>query len=94
MGFATIISYTAFAVACVVTEQVHAFADGGMLPSRRRRNFNKTELFCYQCWACVCSFGHGGDVGHGIGLLLLVSQIVAQCDQVGKACICNDRNGV
>ena len=27
--FATIISYVAFAVACVVTEQVHAFADGG-----------------------------------------------------------------
>ena len=54
--FATIISYVA-AVACVVTEQVHAFADGGMLPSRRRRNLTRPNCFAIECWAYVCSFG-------------------------------------
>ena len=91
--FATIISYVAFAVACVVTEQVHAFADGGMLPSRRRRNFNKTELFCYRVLGVrLLIWTYGGDVRtRNRSLAFGEPNCCSMCDQVGKACICNDR---
>jgi glycosyltransferase involved in cell wall biosynthesis len=88
-----VLTYAVFFMIIICATQVHTYTDGGILPSRRRRCFNPFELFCYRLVGIrLLVWTYGGDVRtRGKTLTLGEPNCCSECDQVGKACICDDR---
>ena len=83
---AILISYVAFAAACVVTEQVHAYADGGLLPSRQRRKFNRIELLAHRLLGIrLLIWTYGGDVRTRSRTLALGEPNCCSTCEIGRA---------
>jgi hypothetical protein len=80
---------------CFACSHVHAYADGGMLPSRKRLQFNPFELFVYRLLGIkLFIWTYGADVRtRGITQALGEPNCCTECPSVGLACICNANEG-
>lgn len=80
----------AFIVICLVARQVHAFADGGMLPSRERFQFNPLELQFYRLLGIrLLIWTYGADIRTRDGSIRAGEpNCCTDCTQVGEACVC------
>ncbi len=84
-----------FILICVLACQVHAYVDGGLLPSIDRRKFNPVERLSYRlCGIRLLVWTYGGDVRTRTATLSLgYPSCCSFCTQVGWACICHDQSG-
>lgn len=89
---ALLLSYPFFLAVCVVAQQVHAYSDGGLLPSHSRRHFSRVELFIYRFLKIrLFIWTYGADVRtRDITRSLGEPNCCTGCTQVGIACICNE----
>lgn len=87
--------YVAFLIISVLAVQVHAYLDGGILPSRQRRFFNPLELFAYRVLGIrLMVWTYGADVRtRDMTLRLGNPNCCTDCTQVGFACICHSEQG-
>lgn len=81
-----------FFIVCVFTKQVHAYVDGGLLPSNERRSFNKFELIYYKFLKVkLFVWTYGADVRTRSSTLALGQpNCCSDCREVGFACVCDD----
>lgn len=88
-------TYAAFLQICLMAVQVHAYADGGLLPSHQRRRFNPLELCAYRLLGIkLLIWTYGADVRTRLRTIALGEpNCCTDCDQVGIACICDDTLG-
>jgi len=92
---AMLLAYAAFLVVCMVAEQVHAYPDGALLPSHRRRCMSALELFAYR-WLGIrlMIWTYGADIRTRQRTCALGEpNCCSMCDQVGQACICDETEG-
>lgn len=88
----------AFLVMMATASRVHTFADGGMLPSVRKRRMATVELLAYRLFGIPhLVWTYGADVRTRERTLALGKQnCCTDCTQVRKACVCDtalgDRN--
>jgi hypothetical protein len=84
-------AYPFFLTICVLAQQVHAYSDGGLLPSRSRRHFSRVELFIYRFLKIrLFIWTYGADVRtRDVTRSLGEPNCCTGCTQVGIACICN-----
>lgn len=89
------LSYVAFLAVSVLAVQVHAYVDGGVLPSRRRRYFNSVELLTYRLFRIhLMVWAYGADVRtREVTLKLGEPNCCTDCTQIGIACICGTAQG-
>lgn len=82
--------YLAFLGACLCVRQVHAYFDGGLLPSLTVRTFSRLELLAYRFLSIRCFvWTYGGDVRDQQATLQLGEpNCCTDCRSVGIACIC------
>lgn len=87
--------YFSFLVACALAKQVHAYVDGGILPSRVRRHFNPLELFIYRLLGIrLFIWTYGADVRtRNATIGLGQPNCCTDCTQIGMACICDTAQG-
>lgn len=88
-----LLSYMAFMFICLLGRQVHAFVDGGLLPSRRRRMFSWVELSLYRILGIhLLLWTYGGDVRvRETTRHLGEPNCCTDCDQIKVACICDEK---
>ncbi|MBU4566812.1 MAG: hypothetical protein KMY53_01245 [Desulfarculus sp.] len=88
-------TYAAFLLVCLMAVQVHTYVDGGLLPSHQRRRFNPLELCAYRLLGIkLLVWTYGADVRtHRRTIALGKPNCCTDCDQVGVACICDDKLG-
>lgn len=88
---AFLLAYLSFLAVCVMAEQVHAYADGALLPSRRRRHFSPLELLAYRMLGIrLMIWTYGADIRTREATLALGEpNCCTECTQVGVACICD-----
>jgi hypothetical protein len=81
-------------VACLAS-QVHAYVDGGLLPTLRRRQFNSVELLLYKIASIkLIIWTYGADVRTRDATTALgFPCCCSDCSQIGMACICSDTVG-
>lgn len=89
-GILLALQYAAFFVMCIAAKRVHAYVDGGILPSLRRRSFNRIELALYRILGVeLIIWTYGADVRYREGTEKLgVPNCCVDCPSVGTACIC------
>lgn len=89
-----ILSYISFVAICIVSEQVHCYVDGGLLPSRLRRSFSRVELFFYRFLEVrLFVWTYGADVRTQDKTLSLgLPNCCFGCVEVGSACVCDADN--
>ena len=82
--------YLAFGLVCLCCRHVHAYFDGGLLPSLYPRTFSKVELFSYQVLSVkLFVWTYGGDVRDQTTTQKLGEpNCCTDCQSVGIACIC------
>ena len=85
----------AFAATLVFATQVHAYLDGGLLPSFKKRKFNCLELFFYKLGRIkLILWTYGADVRTRNRTLALGDpSCCSLCTKVGTACICLEALG-
>jgi glycosyltransferase involved in cell wall biosynthesis len=85
-----LVSCLGLVVICLLARQVHAFADGGILPSRRPFQFNPTELRFYRILGIrLLVWTYGADVRtRDQAVQAGEPNCCTDCDQVGVACVC------
>lgn len=88
-------TYFAFFLICITARQVHAYFDGGILLSRKHRQFNGLELKIYRLLGIrLFIWTYGADVRvRQTTLKLGEPNCCTDCTQVGLACICDDIAG-
>src|SRR5215831_6829667 len=74
-----------------MADQVHAYVDGGILPSRRRLSFHPLELWSYRVLGIrLLVWTYGADVRTRDKTVKLGEyNCCTDCTQVGLACICD-----
>jgi glycosyltransferase involved in cell wall biosynthesis len=89
------LSYVAFLAVLALAVHVHAYVDGGVLPSRRRRYFNSVELLAYRLFRIhLMVWSYGADVRtREVTLKLGEPNCCTDCTQIGAACICSTVQG-
>lgn len=89
-GIAFMLSYLGFVLMCLFARQVHAFADGGILPETKRRQFNSVELLAYRVLGMrLFIWTYGADVRiRETTALLGDPNCCSECSSVGSACVC------
>ncbi len=89
------LTYFFFLMVCAVAKQVHAYVDGGILPSRARRHFNPLELFIYRLLGIrLFIWTYGADVRtRNATMDLGQPNCCTDCTQIGIACICDTSQG-
>lgn len=89
LGFA--LSYAMFLWLCVVAKRVHTFADGGLLPVRRRWLFSRVELWAYRLLGIEhFVWVYGADVRTREKTLALgTPNCCTDCTQINVACVCD-----
>jgi glycosyltransferase involved in cell wall biosynthesis len=82
--------YLAFLAVCLTVRQVHAYFDGGLLPSLQARTFSRLELLAYRFLSIrLFVWTYGGDVRDRQATLQLGQpNCCTDCQTVGIACIC------
>jgi len=87
-GALILFSYIAVAL---LSKQVHAFFDSGIIPSGKFRQFSSVELFTYKCLRINLFFwAYGGDVRTREATIPLGNpNCCTHCTQIGNACICS-----
>ena len=82
--------YFVFFFACLTAQQVHGYFDGALLPSRKVRVFNPTELLAYRFLSIkLFVWTYGGDVREQAKTKSLGEpNCCTDCNAVGFACIC------
>lgn len=82
--------YLAFVLVCLCCRQVHAYFDGGLLPSLNPRTFSKVELLSYRCLSLkIFVWTYGGDVrDQATTRKLGEPNCCTDCRSVGIACVC------
>lgn len=87
--------YFAFIAICLLAKQVHGYVDGGLLPSRKPRNFNFLELIAYRILGIrLMVWTYGADVRTRAATLKLGHpNCCTDCPKIGSACICDDVEG-
>jgi len=82
--------YLAFGLVCVCFRHVHAYFDGGLLPSLNPRTFSKLELLSYRCLSLkLFAWTYGGDVrDQATTRQLGEPNCCTDCRSVGVACVC------
>lgn len=90
-----VLSYSSFLVCCLLTRQVHAYFDGGILPSRIRRHFSFVELFVYRFLGIhLFIWTYGADVRTRKATMALGQpNCCTDCKQINIACICDIDQG-
>lgn len=86
------LTYATFLGICVAAKRVHTFADGGLLPSRRAREFSAVELMLYR-WLGIQHFVwvYGADVRTRAKTQSLGEpNCCTDCTQVRVACVCDE----
>ncbi len=88
-------TYLAFLLICTTASQVHAYFDGGILLSKKRRQFNLLELRIYRLLGIrLFIWTYGADVRvRQVTLALGEPNCCSDCTKVGVACICDDAAG-
>lgn len=89
------LTYFAFLAICLLAEQVHAYVDGGLLPSLRRRHFHRVELLAYRLLGIrLMIWTYGADVRTRAATQRLGEpNCCSDCSQIRVACICDDVDG-
>ena len=87
-----VLTYLSFFVICLFSSRVHAYADGGILPSLNKRHFNLLELFAYRILGIrLLIWTYGADIrSRTITRQLGNPNCCIDCSSVGIACICDD----
>jgi len=82
--------YLAFALVCLCCRHVHAYFDGGLLPSLNPRTFSKIELLSYRLLSVeLFVWTYGGDVRDQVTTRKLGEpNCCTDCQSVGLACVC------
>jgi len=82
--------YLAFLLVCLCCRHVHAYFDGGLLPSLNPRSFSKLELLSYRCLALkLFVWTYGGDVrDQATTRQLGEPNCCTDCRSAGVACVC------
>lgn len=82
--------YLAFIFVCLCCRHVHAYFDGGLLPSLSQRTFSIVELFSYRFLSVkFFAWTYGGDVRDQFTTRKLGKpNCCTDCQNVGVACIC------
>lgn len=90
-ALAFLLTYPFFLAVCLVAEQVHAYSDGALLPSRRRRHFSPVELFAYRVLGIrLMIWTYGADIRtREVTMALGEPNCCTECTQVGNACVCD-----
>lgn len=85
------LTYLSFLVICLFATQVHAYADGGILPTQKRRQFSRVELLAYKLLGIrLMIWTYGADVrSRGITQKLGNPNCCSECPSIGTACICD-----
>jgi len=85
------LAYVAFLATLAMADQVHAYVDGGILPSRRRLSFHPLELWFYRVLGIrLLVWTYGADVRTRDKTVKLGEyNCCTDCTQVGLACICD-----
>lgn len=87
--------YLFFLWVCSCCTHVHAYADGGLLPSKRRLQFNPFELLIYRLLGIrIFIWTYGADVRTRSATQALGEpNCCSECKSVGSACICSAEEG-
>lgn len=87
--------YLFFLWVCSCCNHVHAYADGGLLPSKRRLQFNPFELFVYRLLRIrLFIWTYGADVRtRDVTQTLGEPNCCTECTSIGSACICSADEG-
>jgi hypothetical protein len=82
--------YLAFGLVCLCCRHVHAYFDGGLLPSLNPKSFSKLELLSYRCLSLkLFVWTYGGDVrDQATTRQLGEPNCCTDCCTVGVACVC------
>lgn len=85
-------AWAAFVWICIRADRVHAYCDGGILPSSRHLTFNSIEMEVYRLLRIpVFLWTYGADVRtRQTTVSLGEPNCCSECPQVGRACICSD----
>lgn len=88
----SLLSYAIFIWICISADRVHAYADGGLLPAKRRSCFNPLELFFYKILKLkLFIWTYGGDVRSRQKTQALGEpNCCTDCTSIKAACICDD----
>lgn len=88
-------AYLLFLWVCSCCSHVHAYADGGLLPSKRRLQFNPFELLVYRLLGIkVFIWTYGADVRtRSVTQALGEPNCCSECTSIGSACICSADEG-
>ncbi len=86
-----ILAYIGFFAVCLSADQVHAYADGGILPAQKRRHFNPVELLGYRLLGIrLFIWTYGADVrSKELTKQLGEPNCCSECSSIGAACICD-----
>ena len=86
-----VLTFIAFLLITVNAVQVHAYVDGGVLHSLRRRCFSRLELFAYRFLGInLLIWAYGADVRTRAATLMIGEpNCCTNCTQVGVACVCD-----
>jgi hypothetical protein len=88
-----LVPYAAFLWLCATADRVHAYCDGGVLPSVRRSTFNAFELRAYGALGIdLFLWTYGADVRSRAATMALGDpNCCTDCTLIGQACICNEQ---